>query len=87
MAIDDDGQAFIDYLGQAYHDNYADVTDAKVIQTAHQQVLLGAAHFKEAKNSKVAFRYTLLSNYFEDRLPIWNDVINREHAGSESAAK
>jgi hypothetical protein len=29
---------------------------------------------KAKKNPKLAFKYTLLRNYFEERMPIWNEV-------------
>ncbi|MGO9314051.1 MAG: hypothetical protein ACLQBD_14560 [Syntrophobacteraceae bacterium] len=54
------------------------------IQMAYDRVLEALAEFKEAKNTKLAFRYALLRNYFEDRLPIWSDLINRGETKGKS---
>lgn len=77
IAFDDDGHPFIDYLGESYRNLFGEVVDATVIKKAYDQVLKFSAKYQSEKNSKLAFRYTLLRNYFEDRLPLWKDLIEK----------
>jgi hypothetical protein len=71
LAVDDDGHAFLDYLGQGFKKHIAYDLDAKVITMAYEQVLKQSERCQREKNSMLAFRYTLLRNYFEARLPLW----------------
>jgi len=71
LAIDDDGHAFLDYLGQGFKTHIAYDLDAKVITMAYDQILKQSDRYQREKNSTLAFRYTLLRNYFEARLPLW----------------
>ncbi len=54
------------------------VIDVSVIQKAYSQVLNFAEKDQKEKNSKLAFRYTLLRNYFEARLPLWEDLFSKK---------
>jgi len=74
LALDDDGMPFIDYLGPYFRQLLGKAGDATFIDEAYQQVVRFANRFKQEKNSKLAFRYTLLRNYFEARLPLWADL-------------
>jgi len=74
IAVDDDGIPFIDYLGQYFRTLIGDHGDAKFIDMAYNRVIEFSKRYKEEKNSKLAFRYTLLRNYFEARLPLWADL-------------
>jgi hypothetical protein len=38
---------------------------------AYEQILKQSERYQREKNSMLAFRYTLLRNYFEARLPLW----------------
>lgn len=78
LAIDDDGYPIIDYLGKSYRDLFGAVIDTNVIEKAHQQVMQFCAKYQKEQNSKLAFRYTLLRNYFEDRLPLWKELLAKK---------
>ncbi len=78
LAVDDDGYPFVDYLGESYRRMFGEVIDASVIQRAYSRVLNFTEKYQKEKNSKLAFRYTLLRNYFEDRLPLWEDLFPTE---------
>ncbi len=68
LALDDDGLPFVDYLGQTFHALTHNQIPTAVIQKAYENVIEASDCHKKAKNSKLAFRYTLLRNYFDDRL-------------------
>lgn len=79
LAYDDDGTPFIDYLGPFFRGIVADSSgDAAVVDQAYDRVIGFSNKYKREKNSKLAFRYTLLRNYFDDRLPLWADIQRRE---------
>lgn len=78
LVLDDDGYPFVDYLGKSYRRIFGEVIDGAVIQKAYSQVINFSEKYKKEKNSKLAFRYTLLRNYFEDRLPLWEDLFPTE---------
>ena len=75
LAVDDDGYPFVDYLGEYYCKMFGGAIDVSVIQKAYEQVIKFTQKYQNEKNSKLAFRYTLLRNYFEKRLPIWEPFI------------
>ena len=77
LAIDGDGYPIIDYLGKSYLDLFRTVIDTSVITKAHKQVLKFCEKFQSEKNTKLAFRYTLLRNYFEDRLNLWAELTSK----------
>ncbi len=78
LAEDDDGHLFIDYLGEFYRDMFGEIIDVSIIQKAYFHVMDFAAKYQKEKKSKLAFRYTLLRNYFENRLPLWKDLFPTE---------
>jgi hypothetical protein len=78
LAVDDDGYPFVDYLGEYYCRMFGEVIDVSVIQKAYNHVLNFTEKYQKEKNSKLAFRYKLLRNYFEDRLPLWVDLFPPE---------
>lgn len=87
LAVDDDGYPFVDYLNEYYRRMFGEVIDVSVIQKAYSHVLNFTAKYQKEKNSKLAFRYTLLRNYFEDRLPLWEDLFqNEQETKSEASA-
>ena len=71
LAVDDDGYPFVDYLGEYYREVFGKIIDATIIKKAYDQVLKFTKRYQNEKDSKLAFRYTLLRNYFEARLPLW----------------
>ena len=77
LVIDDDGYPIIDYLGQSYLDLFGQVIDTSVITKAHKQVLKFCEKFQSEKNTKLAFRYALLRNYFKDRLHLWTELMSK----------
>jgi hypothetical protein len=75
LTYDEDGIPFVDYLGPYFRSIIGDVVqDASFIDKAYSRVVEFSARYKEEKNSQLAFRYVLLRNYFEDRLPLWADL-------------
>jgi hypothetical protein len=82
MATDNDGHVFVDHMGKYFHDQIAGKVDGAVIQMAYDKVVEFGETHKKAKNSKLAFRYALLRDYFEDRLPIWQDVLSKPGANA-----
>jgi hypothetical protein len=74
LAYDDDGIPFVDYLGPYFRDLLATTDGAKFINMAYNYVIQFSTRFKKEKNSQLAFRYTLLRNYFESRLPLWENL-------------
>jgi hypothetical protein len=68
LAEDDDGQMIVDYLGVTIRTVFQ---DTKVIQNAYNFIIKECNRYKKLKNSKLGFRYSLLRNYFESRLPDW----------------
>lgn len=72
MTTDDDGHSILDYLGEEFRDSLEMVhSTADIVQMAYNFVLTESQKYQAEKNSKLGFRYTLLRNYFEDRLPNW----------------
>jgi hypothetical protein len=84
LAIDDDGYQYVDYLGEFYRRMFGEVIDVTVIQKAYSHVLNATEKYQKEKNSKLAFRYKLLRNYFEERLPVWEDLLKKKKGVSPS---
>jgi hypothetical protein len=74
IAYDHDGIPFIDFLGPAFRADVGSEVDATYIDKAYHRVIEFSNRYKAEKNSQLAFRYTLLRNYFESRLPLWADL-------------
>ena len=71
IGIDDDGLPFLDYLGEGFKQDIAkDRLDPAIIEKAYDFIMEESAKWQNTKNSKLAFRYALLRNYFEHRMPI-----------------
>ncbi len=70
IAQDIDGYAFLDYLGLGFKEYVADLYPG-IVSDAYKQVLSISEEFKKTNNTTLAFRYALLRNYFESRLPLW----------------
>jgi len=71
VAVDDDGRPFLDYLGAGFKRHVASEINVEVIKRAYEQVLRHSEKYQRECNTTLAFRYTLLRNYFEARLPLW----------------
>jgi len=74
FAVDDDGQTFIDYL----NDEMKCLMSKEMVQNAYNFIIQESIKYKECKNSKLGFRYTLLRNYFESRITEWGISIKSE---------
>ncbi len=68
LAEDDDGYAFVDYLGQTFHTLTKNQIPISIIEKAYNNILEASNCYKATKNGKLAFRYSLLRDYFYDRL-------------------
>jgi hypothetical protein len=72
ISVDDDGFPFLDYLGEGFKKYIGkDRLDPAIIEKAYEFVLNEWSKFKEKRDSSLAFRYTLLRDYFEHRLHLW----------------
>lgn len=79
LEIDDDGQVFLDYLGEHFRDQFQHLPAFKeeAVKPAYNFIIEQSIKHKEAMNSKLGFRYTLMRNYFESRLSFWGLTTNR----------
>ena len=73
ITIDEDGHYFLDYLGEGFRQDIAKKIDVSVVEKAYKFVFQQWAKFRKEKNSILAFRFMLLRDYFENRLPLWFD--------------
>lgn len=71
IAIDDDGMPFLDYLGDGFRQDDARAVDSTLVKRGYDFIIQESAKYQANKNSVLAFRYTLLRNYFEHRMPSW----------------
>lgn len=77
LTIDCDGHPIVDHMGQHIHDLISSKIDGAVIKCAYEEVIKSVEHFKAKRDSRLAFRYNTLLDYFDDRLPIWQDVLSK----------
>lgn len=74
LAQDDDGYTIIDYLGEGFKKNVAkEVGTEQFVSNAYEFIKKQSDKWQQQKNSKLAFRYTLIRDYFEARLHLWNN--------------
>jgi hypothetical protein len=76
LAVDDDGCTFLDWLGSDIRSSFQ--KRAELVHTAYNFIIQESVKHKEARNSKLGFRYTLLRNYVESRLPDWGVGLQSE---------
>jgi hypothetical protein len=74
IAIDADGVPFLDYLGEGFKQHIAKDSITDIVKKAYDFVMQESSRCQETRDSKLAFRYTLLRNYFEARLHLWPNV-------------
>jgi hypothetical protein len=77
LKVDDDGNTILDYLGEDVR-NVMLLPEQQVVQKAYNLVIEQSNKHKAEKNTKLGFRYSLLRNYFESRLPSWGISIQSE---------
>ena len=73
IAIDDDGIPIIDYLGAGFKQQTPSNFNPVLVEKAYEFILRESEKHRNGKNSTLAFRYTLLRDYFEHRMHIWQD--------------
>lgn len=72
LVADDDGQLILDYLGTHFRDRLHESSGQRVIiHEAYKFIIEQSDKYQKDRNSKLGFRYTLIRNYFENRLPLW----------------
>lgn len=72
IAIDTDGRPFLDYLGKGFKQQIAKNNTYDIVEKAYDFVMKESVRCMEVKDSKLAFRYALLRNYFESRIHLWH---------------
>jgi hypothetical protein len=77
IVIDRDGFPILDYLGEGFKSIVTQSLKSEIIEKAYRFVIQNWAKYKSDKNSKLAFRYFLLKNYFESHLHIWIENIEK----------
>jgi hypothetical protein len=76
LAVDDDGCTFLDWLGTDIRSTFQ--KRKELVCTAYNFIIKESVKYKESRNSKLGFRYTLLRNYIESRLPDWGIGLQSE---------
>jgi len=71
LTVDDDGYPIVDYLSDTFREVVGNDLTRDAIEKAYDFVLRQSIHWKEQKNTELAFRYSLLRDYFNARLPVW----------------
>lgn len=74
LSQDDDGYTIIDYLGEGFKKNMPkEIGVEQFVSNAYEFIVKQSYKWQQQKNSKLAFRYSLLRDYFEARLPLWSN--------------
>jgi hypothetical protein len=68
---DDDGCAIVDFLGDHFWQSTGNAIEKVVVEKAYQNIIKFSEKFRDANDTKNAFRCTLLRSYFEHRLARW----------------
>lgn len=71
ITIDDDGYPFLDYLGEGFKHYIASGIGPQIVERAYEFIVKESEKWRETKNSTLAFRFTLLRDYFEHRMENW----------------
>lgn len=82
LAIDDDGVPFIDFLGPSTSprdedDKEVQAAVIEIVKRAYNNVLESSAKYQTERDSKIAFKYSLLRAYVESRLHLWGIPVQR----------
>jgi hypothetical protein len=67
LRVDDDGYPFLDYLSEGFP-LVGSVRGEEIIRDAYKFIVDQSIRHQKEKDSKLAFRYSLLRDYFEHRL-------------------
>jgi hypothetical protein len=76
LAVDDDGFTFLDWLGRDMRNSFQERRE--LVVNAYNFIIQECNKHKEKRNSKLGFRYSLLRNYVESRLPEWGIAFQSE---------
>ena len=68
LTIDYDGRPILDCLGEGFLKEINQEPIKQLISKASEFIINQSEIFQKKQNSKLAFRYTLLRNYFDDRI-------------------
>lgn len=80
LTQDDDGYAIVDYLGRGFKKNVAkEVQVEQFVMNAYEFIVKQSCKWQQQKDSKLAFRYSLLRNYFDARLPLWVNNVKEKN--------
>ena len=71
LATDTDGHVIVDYLGREFRKNVPGRSPAALAGMAHDFIRRQLGQFRSEGEQELASRYETLSEYFEERLPLW----------------
>jgi len=71
LTTDNDGYPIVDYLGSAFREVVGNGITRDTVEKAYDFVVHQLLQWKKQKNTKLAFRHSLLRDYFHARLPDW----------------
>jgi hypothetical protein len=71
IVTDEDGHPFLDYLGEPFKNDIAGQLSPEIVTNAYKFVVEQWLKFRSQKNSKLALRFMLLRDYFENHLHLW----------------
>lgn len=75
LVQDMDGHWILNYLGEQFLNDLNRVSEARyMIDKAHAFVLSELEIHKQSQNSKLAFRYCMLDDYFEANRAVWESI-------------
>lgn len=78
IMIDVDGRPTVDFLGGGFRRHIARNLDSECLVMAHNFIIQQLEKHKAKRDIKLALRYSLLLDYFEAKLPLWNSC-EQEH--------
>ena len=73
LVSDFDGYAIINYLGKFYKDNISVVSNESVFELAYDFIKHELERHQKSKNTKLAFRYSMLLGYFHEHYDQYTD--------------
>jgi hypothetical protein len=71
VCTDQDGTPILDYLGDVMRENLPSAVGGRFVRDAFKFVTHQLGEFAKQQNTKLAFRYTLLRDYFSSRIAKW----------------
>lgn len=71
--IDNDGFPFLHYLGEGFKQYIAKNNSYIAVERAYDFVVKESSKYQDLNDSKLASRYELLRNYFENNIFLWRE--------------